>query len=186
MLRTLLLVVLGLAVVAAGVVAYASTRPDTFRVSRSIAISTPPEAIFPLINDLRKMSAWSPFEKKDPNIKQTFSGPESGKGQRHDWDGNHDVGKGWLAIADSVQPSRVDIDLNMERPISAKNAVTFTLAPEGDATKVTWTMQGSVPLIAKVMHLFFDVDRMVGGDFEKGLADLKTMAEGASGAEPRT
>ncbi len=186
MLRTALYILFGLVVAVAGVVGYASTRPDTFMVSRSISIAAPAEAIFPLINDLRKMSTWSPFEKKDPNITQVFSGPDSGKGQRHDWDGNHEVGKGWLMITDSTAPSRVDIDLNMERPISVQNDITFTLVPEGSSTKVTWAMQGSVPLLAKVMHLFFDVDRMVGGDFEKGLADLKAMAEGAPAAPPQT
>jgi uncharacterized protein YndB with AHSA1/START domain len=186
MLRTALYILLGLAVVAAGIVGYASTKPDTFTISRSISIAAPPEAIFPLINDLRKMSEWSPFEKKDPDMKRSYSGPESGKGQRYDWDGNHEIGKGWLVITDSSAPSRVDMALNMERPISARNEVTFTLVPEGGTTKVTWAMQGAVPLVAKVVHLSLDVDRMVGGDFEAGLASLKAKAEGASGAPPQT
>lgn len=186
MLKTALYVMLGLLAVIVGIFGYASTKPDTFSVSRSISIAAPAEVIFPLINDLRRMSTWSPFEKKDPNIKQVFSGPDSGKGQRHDWDGNHEVGKGWLMITESTAPSRVDIELNMERPISVRNDVTFTLVPDGGGTKVTWAMQGPVPLVAKVMHLFFDVDRMVGGDFEKGLADLKTMAEGAQATPPQT
>lgn len=186
MLRTLLFLVLGLAVIAAGVVAYASTRPDTFKVARSANIGAPPEAIFPMINDLKKFSTWSPFDKKDPNMKRVYSGPESGKGARHDWDGNSEIGKGWLAIAGSTAPSKVDMDLNMIKPMDAKSRVTFTLVPEGNTTKVTWAMEGQVPLVGKVIHLFIDMDRMVGGDFEAGLASLKAMAEGSAVSPPQT
>lgn len=179
MLRTILFVGLGLAVIVAGVVAYASTQPDTFDVARSTHIAAPPEAIFPMINDLRKFATWSPYDKKDPDMKRTFSGPDSGEGQRYDWDGDANVGKGWLVIAGSTAPSKVDIDLNMLKPMHAKNLVVFTLAPEGGTTKVTWAMQGQLPLFAKVLHLFVDMDRMCGDDFQAGLASLKAMVEGA-------
>lgn len=179
MLRTALTLALGLAVLAAVVVAYASTRPDMFRVARSVSIAAPPEAIFPLINDLRKFATWSPYDKKDPDMRRIFSGPESGKGQRYDWEGDSNVGKGWLVVAESTEPSQVEIALNILKPIHATNRVTFTLVPEGSTTNVTWAMQGQVPLLAKVLHLFIDMDRMCGDDFEAGLASLKAMAEGS-------
>jgi hypothetical protein len=178
MLKLALYSVLALAVVAGVVVAYASRRSDTFRVARAVSIAAPPQAIFPLINDLRKFATWSPFDKKDPDMKRVFSGPESGKGQRYDWEGDSNVGKGWLDISGSSEPSRVDIGLNMLKPIHATNQIAFTLVPEGGTTKVTWAMEGKVPLFMKVIHLFIDMDKMCGGDFEAGLASLKAMAEG--------
>lgn len=182
MLNIALYTALGLAAVIIAVVAYAATKPDTFRVARSIAITAPPEAIYPLISDLRKFATWSPFEKQDPNMRRVFSGPENGKGQRYDWDGNRQIGKGWLIISEASAPSKVDIDLNMLTPMKASNQVTFTLVPERGATKVTWAMQGQVPLYAKVIHLFVDMDRMCGNAFQDGLASLKAIAEGAVAA----
>lgn len=179
MITTALYIVLGLAALVLAVVAYASTRPDTFEIARSAGIEGAPDKIFPLINDLRLFSTWSPFEKKDPNMKRVFSGPESGKGQRYDWDGNREIGKGFLVISDSSQPSKVEFDLNMLKPMKAIHQVTFTLVPEGNTTKVTWAMRGEVPLFAKVIHLFVDMDRMCGGEFDKGLASLKSLVEGA-------
>lgn len=184
MLKTMLFVVIGAAVVIAALVAYAATRPDAFRIARSITIAAPPEAIFPLIDDLRKFATWSPYDKKDPDMARAFSGPSHGTGQRYDWDGDSNVGKGWLVITSSSAPSRVDIDLNMLKPIEATNKVAFTLEPEGATTKVTWAMEGKSSLVAKVMHLFFNVEKMVGGDFEAGLASLKSAAEGAPSALP--
>jgi uncharacterized protein YndB with AHSA1/START domain len=169
----------GVVAVVAVVVAYASTRPDTFRVARSIRIGAPPEKIFALLNDFRNFRLWSPYETKDPDMTRTFSGAEAGPGARYDWEGNKNVGKGWLLISSSARPSRIDMDLNMVAPIAAKNAVSFTLAPDGSGTLVTWAMQGHAPLAAKVMHLILNVDRMVGGDFETGLAKLKAVAERA-------
>lgn len=178
MLNTALYVFFGLAVVVAGVVAYASTRPDTFQVARSINIAAPPEAIFPLINDLKAFSTWSPFDKKDPNMKRDYSGPASGKGQRLDWDGNFEIGKGSLTILDTVPSSKVHMHLNMVKPMTAANAIAFTLEPEDETTNVSWVMQGDVPLFAKVLHLFVDMEGMCGADFEAGLASLKAKAEG--------
>jgi uncharacterized protein YndB with AHSA1/START domain len=171
--------------IAAGVallalVAIASRRPDTFRVARSVHIAAPPQAIFPLINDLRKFATWSPYDRKDPHMARTFSGPESGVGQRYDWDGNANVGKGWLLVSSSSPPSEVGIELHMLKPITGSNQVTFTLLPEDGGTTVMWRLEGPVPLLAKVIHLFIDMDRMCGGDFETGLASLKAVVEGAA------
>lgn len=163
------------------VLAYAATRPDTFRVARSLAIAAPPDRIFPLIDGLHNWRSWSPYEEKDPDMKRGFEGPDRGKGAIYTWDGDGNVGSGRMTITDSVAPSRVAIDLEMMRPISARNEVVFTIAPrgpEGDLTSdVTWAMSGRVPYFAKIIHMFINMDRMVGGDFEKGLATLKAEAE---------
>lgn len=182
MIETLAYIALGLGVLAALVLAFAATRPDTFQISRSTRVAAPPEAIFPLINDLRAFATWSPFETKDPDMARRFSGPESGPGQRYDWQGDSNVGTGWLVIADAAAPERVEIDLNMLKPMRVANRVTFTLVPEAGggpaaSTVVTWAMQGGVPLMAKVLHLFVDMDRMCGDDFTTGLASLKALAE---------
>lgn len=164
-------------VLVAALLAYAATKPDTFSVRRATSIKAPPEKIFPLLNDLRSFALWSPYEKKDPAMKRTYSGPASGKGAAYEWDGDKNVGKGRLEIADTSPPSKVTIKLDMIKPFEAHNIVEFTLEPKGDSTNVTWAMNGQVPFIAKVVHVFLDMDRMVGQDFETGLASLKTLAE---------
>ena len=164
------------AVVVAAVLAYAASKPDTFAVSRSILIAAPPEHIFPLIDDLRAQSAWSPFEK-DPNMKRTHSGAPRGKGAVYQWDGNRQVGAGRIAITDSVPPSKVILALDMIRPFTAHNTVEFTLVPTGAGTSVTWAMRGPQPFIGKLMGLFVNCDNMVGGQFDEGLAKLKKLAE---------
>ena len=159
-----------------GVLVLAATRPDTFHVQRTASIKAPPEKIFALINDFSRWGAWSPWEKKDPGMKRTF-GATSGKGATYAWDGNKDVGQGSMEIAESVPPSRIAINLNFVKPFEAHNKVEFTLQPEGDMTTVRWAMQGPTPYFAKIIHLFIDMDRMVGSDFEAGLANLKAIAE---------
>ena len=161
----------------AAVLAFAATRPDSFSVRRAASIQAPPEKIFPLINDFSRWSAWSPYEKKDPAMKRSFSGPAAGKGAVYAWEGNGDVGQGRMEIADAVAPSRVTLKLDFVEPFEAHNKVDFTLEPKGGATEVTWAMDGPMPFISKVITLFVDMDRMVGGDFEAGLANLKAIAE---------
>jgi uncharacterized protein YndB with AHSA1/START domain len=160
----------------AGVLILAAFRPDTFRVERSASIKAPPDKVFAFINDFDRWNAWSPWEKKDPAMKRTF-GVKSGKGATYAWEGNNDVGQGRMEIADSVPPSRIAIKLDFVKPFEAHNDVVFTLEPKGDTTNVRWTMQGQTPYFAKIVHLFLDVDKMVGKDFEAGLANLKTAAE---------
>jgi hypothetical protein len=156
---------------------YAATKPDVFRVQRAASIKAPPEKIFPFVNDLHRFGAWSPYGKKDPAMKRTFSGPESGSGAVYEWDGDKNVGQGRMEISDTSPPSRVTIRLDFLRPFEAHNMVEFSLAAKGDATDVTWAMQGPVPYVAKIMHVFFDMDSMVGKDFEAGLANLKSIVE---------
>lgn len=164
-------------VAVAAILLIAASRPDTFQIARSTRIQAPPAAIFPLVDDLRRFGTWSPYENKDPAMKRAFSGPASGKGAVYEFDGNSQVGKGRLEIVESAPPSKVAIRLDMLEPLEGHNLVEFTLVPAGDATEVTWAMTGPMPFISKVMCLFIDMDRMVGTDFEAGLASLKATVE---------
>jgi hypothetical protein len=165
------------ALVISGVLLFAATRPDTFRVQRTASIKASPEKIFPLINDLHRFNTWNPYEKKDPNIKGSYSGAASGRGAAYAFAGNRDVGKGSIEIIDSASPRRVSMRLHMIEPIEASNDIEFTLEPKGEATQVTWAMVGNVPYPAKILQLFVSMDRMVGQDFAAGLANLKAVAE---------
>jgi uncharacterized protein YndB with AHSA1/START domain len=164
-------------VLVVAVLGFAATRPDSFSVRRAATIQAPPEKIFPLINEFARWGAWSPYEKKDPAMKRLFSGPAAGKGAVYAWEGNGEVGQGRMEIADAVAPSRVTLKLDFVKPFEAHNRVDFTLEPKGGATEVTWAMNGPLPFVSKVITLFVDMDRMVGGDFEAGLANLKALAE---------
>ncbi len=178
MLKILGIVVLVLAVGIAGVCAYAALfQPNTFRVQRTARIAAPPEKVYPLVSDLHRFAEWSPYEKKDPDMKRSYSGAVSGQGAVYSWDGDNNVGAGNLGIASLSPPSRVIMNLNMVRPFSAHNIVEFTLEPKDQATTVTWALHGPMPFISKVMCLFLSMDKMVGGDMETGLASLKTLAE---------
>jgi uncharacterized protein YndB with AHSA1/START domain len=159
------------------VLIYAATKPDTFRIQRTASIKAPPEKIFALLNDFHLWPSWSPWEKMDSDMKRTLSGASSGKGAVYAWDGNSKVGQGRMEIIDASPPSRLAIKLDFLRPFEAHNMVEFTLVASGDATNLTWAMNGPLPYMAKVMHVFFNMDRMVGKDFETGLANLKTIAE---------
>jgi len=164
-------------VLIAGVLILATTKPDTFRVQRAASIKAPPEKVFALLNDFNRWGAWSPWEKKDPAMKRTFGATTSGKGAVYAWEGNKDVGQGRMEIAESVAPSKVALNLDFVKPFEAHNLVEFTLEPKGDATNVTWAMQGDTPYFAKIIHVFVNMDKMVGNDFETGLANLKAIAE---------
>lgn len=173
MLKTLLLIVLA---AIALVLAYAATRPDTFRVERSARIQAPPERIFPLINDLHAFNTWNPYEKKDPAIKGRYGAVTAGPGATYAWE-SEKVGVGDMRIETAAPDSSVTMQLTFVKPFSAVNQVNFNLAPAGDATQVTWAMEGRLNYFAKLMHLFFNMDSMVGQDFEDGLTNLKTLAE---------
>ncbi|QPC90056.1 SRPBCC family protein [Mesorhizobium sp. INR15] len=166
-----------LVVLIAAVLVYAATRPDSFVVTRSANIKATPEAIFPMINDFRHWSAWSPYEKLDPEMRRTLSGAETGKGAAYAWDGNSKAGTGRMEITDATAPSRVSLKLDFEKPFRANNTVDFTLTPAGGDTAVTWAMRGSRPFIAKLMGLVMNFDRLIGKDFEAGLANLKSATE---------
>jgi hypothetical protein len=166
-------VVFGVAVV----LVLAAMKPNQFRVQRSVAINAGPDQIFPLINDFKAWPAWSPYETKDPAMKRIYGPVSAGKGATYAWDGDSNVGAGDMLITEAPAPSKVALDLNMTRPMTAHNKVEFTLTPAGDSTTVTWTMRGDSPYFAKVIQVFLDMDKMVGGDFAAGLAKLKAAAE---------
>jgi len=176
MLKALAVIAACLVVAIAAVAIYAATKPDTFRVARSAVIKAPADKIFPLINDLGAQSSWSPFEK-DPHMKRALSGPKNGKGATYEWDGNWEVGKGRIAITDSMPPSRLTLALDMMKPFEAHNIVEFTLVPQGGGTLVTWAMHGPQPFLGKVVSIFFNCEKMVGDPFEEGLGKLKVLAE---------
>ena len=155
----------------------AATKPNTFRVQRSTTIAAPPEKIFPHLNDFHAWPAWSPYERKDPAMKRTFSGPATGPGAIYEWDGDRNVGKGRIEITEVSPNSRIALNLDMLKPFEAHNKAEFTLQPQGSATVVTWAMHGPAPYFSKLLQVFCNMDRMVGGDFEAGLANLKAAAE---------
>jgi len=174
MLKTIALVIV---VAIAGVLIFAATKPDTFAVQRSTSIKAPPDRIFPLINDFKRWDAWSPWEKKDPAMKRSYGPTTSGKGAHYAWEGNNDVGQGSMDITESVPPSKVALKLDFVKPFEGHNVVEFTLVPRGGSTDVTWSMSGPAPFMSKVMQVFVNMDRMIGKDFEAGLASLKAAAE---------
>ena len=174
MLKIILVVI---AVLVAGVLIAAALKPDTFRVQREATIKAPPERIYAQISDFRQWGAWSPWEKKDPAMKRSYGAATAGKGATYAWEGNKDVGKGSMEIVESAPPSKIALRLDFEQPFEAHNVVTFTLAAHDGSTRLTWAMAGPVPYFAKIIHVFIDMDKMVGADFEAGLASLKAIAE---------
>ena len=174
MLKTILILAV---VLASAVLMYAATKPDTFRVQRAATIVATPEKVFGLISDLHQWASWSPWEKMDPAMKKSYSGAPRGAGAALDWDGNDAVGTGRMEIVSTVPSSRVVIKLDFLKPFEAHNQAEFTLEGGGTATTVTWAMHGPQPFMMKVMDLMMGMDRMVGKDFETGLANLKQLAE---------
>ena len=154
-----------------------ATKPDSFSVQRAISIKAPAEKIFPLINDFHQWVAWSPYENKDPAMKRTYSGAESGKGAVYAWDGNNNVGSGRMEILDTSVPSKIVIKLDFFKPFEGHNTAEFTMLPQGDATNLTWVMHGPAVFMSKVMQVFMNLDKMIGKDFEAGLANLKKLTE---------
>jgi uncharacterized protein YndB with AHSA1/START domain len=162
-----------------GVVIFAARKSDACAISREIFIAAPAETVFPLVDNPRAMNLWNPFPKADPKTTMSYSGPDHGVGAINDFSGNGKVGAGRAEIIESVAPSRVVIALHMDRPMRCDNRVEFTVTPAPGGCRVVWAMSGRQPFIGKLMSLFIDMDKMVGGAFEQGLADLKTLAESA-------
>jgi hypothetical protein len=177
MLKITLIVLAVLAVGIVGILAYAATRPDDFRLQRSAVIKAPPEKVFPFINDFKQWGAWSPYEKLDPGMKRIYGATTAGKGATYAWEGNGNVGSGSMEILNAPAPSQVAIKLDFMRPFEAHNIAEFTLRRVGESTNVTWSMRGPLPFFAKIIHVFMNMDKMVGGQFDEGLANLKAAAE---------
>jgi uncharacterized protein YndB with AHSA1/START domain len=166
-----------LAIAIAIVLILAAAQPATFSVRRATTVEAPAEKIFPLINDFHQWGSWSPYENKDPAMKRTYSGAASGKGAVYAWDGNKNVGSGKMEILEASAPSKVVIKLDFITPFEGHNTAEFTMLPQGDATNLTWVMRGPMPFMMKVLHVFINMDRMIGKDFEAGLANLKRLTE---------
>jgi len=166
-----------LCVVVAVVVAIASTRPDDFSVRRSIVIAAPAQKIYPLVADFHRWPQWSPWEKLDPDMKRTYSGPAAGAGAAYAWAGAGKVGSGRMEIKEASAPSKLSIQLDFLKPFEGHNMADFSFAPKAGGTEVTWVMHGPSPFISKVMGVFVSMDTMIGKDFERGLAQMKVAAE---------
>ncbi len=163
--------------VVAVILLYALTRPDTFHVERTVSINAPADKIYPLIADFNSWPAWSPYEKLDASMTKTLSGAPNGVGAIYEWSGNSKVGAGRMEITEADPASKIVIKLDFKEPMEANNIGTFTLVPKGEATEVTWAIDGPNPYLNKVMDIVFDFDKIIGNDFQEGLETLKTVAE---------
>jgi carbon monoxide dehydrogenase subunit G len=170
------IIVIAIAALVVLFVLIVASRPSDFRVTRTARISAPAEVVFANVNDLHKWEAWSPWAKMDPNAKSTFEGPEAGPGASMTWSGNKKVGEGRMTITDSRAPEVIHIKLEFLRPFKATNTAEFNFKPEGDATQVAWSMSGKNNFMGKAFGLIVDCEKMVGRDFEKGLANLNSTA----------
>ena len=173
-------ILIGLAAIVVVFIIVVATRPADFRVTRTATISAPTEVVFAQVNDLRKWVAWSPWEKLDPACKMTYEGPPAGTGAGYTWAGNNKVGEGRMTITESRPNELIRFNLEFLKPFKATNITEFTFKSDGNQTSVSWSMAGKKNFMFKAMGLFMDSDKMVGGDFERGLADLKSVAEAAS------
>jgi len=158
----------------------AAMKPNTFRFARSITVNAPPEAVFAQVVDFHRWESWSPFEKLDPSMKKSFSGADQGVGAIYTWDGNAKAGAGRMEIVETNPPNRVTLNLAFSRPFKAENVTDFTMEPAAGGTQVTWAMHGKNSFVSKLMSVFMSMDKLVGKDFEEGLANLKRNAEAAS------
>jgi uncharacterized protein YndB with AHSA1/START domain len=166
-----------LAIAIAAILVLAAIKPNTLRVARAIDIKAPAATIFPLISDFQRWRNWSPYEEKDPAMKRTYGGAESGKGATYAWDGDNNVGSGRMEILEAAAPSKIVIKLDFFKPLEGHNTAEFTILPQGDGTHVTWVMHGPANFMSRLIQVFINLDNMIGRDFEAGLARLKTITE---------
>ena len=154
-----------------------ATRPSQFRVTRSTTINAPAAAVFPHVNELKKWEAWNPWGKIDPVMKLTYDGPASGVGANYAWVGNKEVGEGRATITESRPNELVRLKLEFFKPMAGVSTAEFTFKPKGNQTEVLWDMTGKNNFIAKAFCMFMNMDKMIGGQFEEGLADMKAAVE---------
>jgi uncharacterized protein YndB with AHSA1/START domain len=174
-------ILLALAFIAILFIAAVTGQPDEFKICRSTTISAPPEKVFPQVNDFHQWEAWSPWAKRDPACKYSYESSAAGTGAIFSWAGNKKVGKGRMTILESRPSGLIRIKLEFFKPFKATNTAEFTFQPEGNQTLVTWSMSGKNNFMGKVFGLFVNCDKMVGSDFEKGLAAMKPLAEAEGG-----
>ena len=181
MLKRLAIAVVVIVALFAAIVAM---RPADFRIARSRMLAAPPEVGHAYVNDFHKWPEWSPWEKLDPNMKREISGPPSGPGASYGWSGNDKVGEGRMTITESRPPQNVTIRLEFLKPFTSTSTAQFELAPSGSGTQVTWAMRGKKNFLAKAFTVFMDMDKMVGSDFERGLANLDTATQAVKNGDP--
>ncbi len=176
-------ILVGLAALVAVLVIVVATRPSEFRVTRSAVLPAAPAEVFAQVNDLHKWEGWSPWAKLDPKSKSTFDGPVSGVGSSMAWAGNNEVGEGKMTITESVPDERIGMRLEFIKPFEATSTTEFTFKPDGDSTRVTWTMDGTNNFMGKAISLVINCDKMLGDQFEEGLANLKGVVAGTPTAD---
>jgi uncharacterized protein YndB with AHSA1/START domain len=173
------IIFISLAVIIVVLVVIIALQPSQFRVARSTTIAAPPPAVFAQVNDFHRWEAWNPWGKIDPAMKQNYEGAPAGVGAVYTWVGNNEVGEGRMTIAESRPSELIRVKLEFFKPFAATNTAEFTFKPEGNQTAVSWSMFGDKNFMAKAIHLFMNMDKMIGGQFEKGLASMKSAVEGA-------
>lgn len=173
-------ILVGLAVIIFVFLVIVAMQPPSFNIVRSAGIAASPNTVFGHINDFHKWDAWSPWAKLDPEMKQTFEGPSEGAGSVYSWVGNKKVGEGRMTLLESRPGEVVRIKLEFIKPFASVADTEFTLKPEGNQTAVTWDMKGQKNFMSKAFCMFVSMDKMVGKDFERGLASLKSVAEGSA------
>ena len=176
-------ILIAVAVLVVAFLVVVALQPSDFRVTRSVVISAPPPVVFGQVNDFHKWEAWSPWEKLDPAMKRTYEGAPAGTGAVYKWVGNSKVGEGKMTLTESRPSDLVRVTLEFVKPFAATSTTEFTFKPEGDGTAVTWTMAGKNGFMAKGMCLFMNMDKMVGGQFEQGLAEMKKVSEASAAAQ---
>lgn len=170
-------ILIAIALVVIVFLGYVAAQPSAFSVTRSTTIDAPPATVFAQVNDFHKWEAWSPWAKLDPNAKNSFEGPSEGKGAKFHWAGNSDVGEGGMEITESNPNELIRIKLDFLKPFEATSTTLFKFEPAGSQTKITWTMSGENNFVGRIFCTFMNMDKTVGGDFEKGLASMKATAE---------
>jgi uncharacterized protein YndB with AHSA1/START domain len=171
-------ILIAAAVLIAAFLGFIATRPNHFRLERRTTIQAPAQTIYALIEDFHRWQSWSPYETKDPDMERIFAGPERGVGALYGWKGDKNVGEGRMEILEAVPNQRVLIKLDFFKPFKASNQADFTLTDIGAGVTVTWAMSGPVPYFFRIFHLICDMEKMVGKDFEAGLAKMKLVVEG--------
>ncbi len=173
-------ILISLAVLIILLIIFIALQPAAFRIARSALISAPPQTVFNQINDFHKWEAWSPWLKMDPNVKQTYEGPPSGPGAKYAWSGNKQIGEGRMTILETNPPTLIRIKLEFIKPFQNTNDTEFTFQPQANQTNLTWAMSGQRPFMMKAFGLVMNMDKLVGKDFEKGLASIKQICESPS------
>jgi uncharacterized protein YndB with AHSA1/START domain len=166
-----------LALIAIVLVVVVALQPSQYRVERTATIAAPAPVVFAQVNDFHNWEAWSPWAKIDPAMKQAYEGAAAGTGAIYRWAGNTEVGEGRMTISESRPSDLIRVSLEFLKPFASTATAEFTFKPQGDQTVVTWSMTGGRNFMAKAVHLVLNIDRLIGEQFEKGLAQMKAVAE---------